>query len=1023
MFKWLVISSALIGLSILAGCGSGTGRSSPPPPADFSLSVSPQSVTLFPGTAQNVTVSISGENGFSGQVSVSIAGLPSEASASSTSFMLSPGSQQQVTFSTQNTATYLLATLTIQATSGSVSHSDQVPLAVETQAAATYAPIRTRYIRTDSLYDPNALQYAPPHFTVYDPVHKRFFVSNPFLNRIDVFDSAQEFQIAQIAVPSAWGIDISPDGTTLYAGTLVGDVYLIDPGMMQVVQRVAASTIGPAGYPALEAFVLASGQIALLGSPTGALLLDGEQSFAIWNPATNSLDIEDSACPINIGAFALSGDRTKVLLGSIDSDGTLCSFDPTTQQTAVGSFENAGEFLREIVPTPDGKRFFVTSAPGAVGVYDASTVQPLGVFQAPAFGSPPISAGIFGAVMSLDGSTLYLDCGVLEAYDTTSFAEKGFASTYYIDDLQPSIVPGAIDETGLAVGPIGHGVSFVDASQLQPGQSLLVVELFSVSNPTGPIAGGTEVQIGASPVLLNNPALSQGYVGSVPLVGASEALEGQDTYITVLGTTPPAIFPGAADFAAVFQGAVGIEPEAFSYGPTIVELVPNASTAEGGTTAAIIGYGLGATVSDVQVTVAGSAAPVTAIFPYAPIEPYPFPVEGVEFTVPPGVAGSSVDVRVTTANGSTTVQGAFHYAPAITFYPLTATLQQGIYDPLRSQYYFTGQSTIQILSISSGQWLTPITLPGVGASTQLLGVSLSQNGSLLAVSDYGDQTIYVLDPDTPASAHSFRVPGSYAPTGIAATNGGMVYFATQNLNGTGGPAFHELNTATGAFSDIGDPYMGGDNDFYTRVFLSPDESLVYIDWGGIPAVLDTVTGKFTDRPYYLLEAYFPEAAISADGTTLVMSGIFTDSSLNAVNLSAYVDRETWLAEATIGQKLSKDGSLMFQPLTNGIDMIATSTGRLLNRVQVPVTLADVYDVLVVDGSDETLAVITANGVALVNLSSLPQPQSRVVQPRRAGIAAPKSGRHFSRATLGQTTVPLRRPRLPYHGKLAKVWGK
>lgn len=1014
VYKWLLISFVLINLTVIAGCGSGSSGSGQSQPADFSIIVNPQNLTLFAGLSQTLTVSISGMNGFTGQVNVSISGLPSEVNASSTTFVLSSGSQEQVTFSTQNTATYLSTTLSIQGTSGALSHSQGVTLEVETQAAATYAPIRTRYIRTDSFYDSNTLQYAPPHFTAYDSVHKRFFVSNPFLNRIDVFDSAQEVEIAQIAVPGAWGIDVSPDGTALYAGTLVGDVYQIDPGMMQVVQRFAASTIGPDGYPALEAFVLASGQIALLGSP----------SFAIWTPSTNAVDVEDAACPINIGGFALSGDRTKVLLGSVDSDGTLCSFDPATGQTAVGSFENAGEFLREIVPTPDGKRFFVTSTPGAVGVYDATTVQPLGVFQAPAFGSPPISAGIFGAVMSADGSTIYVDCGVLEAYDTTSFAEKGFASTFYIDDSQPSIVPGAMDETGLAVGPIGHGVAFVDASQLQPGQSLLVVSLSSaVTNPMGPVTGGTAVQIGAPPVLLNDPTLSEAYVGSVPLVGGNEVLQGQNTYVTVEGTTPPALFPGAADFATVFQGAVGIEPEAFSYGPTVVELVPNASTAEGGTTAAIIGYGLGAKVSDVQVTVGGGVAPVTAIFPYAPIEPYPFPVEGVEFTVPPGAAGGSVDVTVTTTNGSTTLPGAFHYASATTFYPLTATLQQGTYDPHRDQYYFTDQSKIQILSTSSGQWLEPLILPGVGASTKLVGVSLSHDGSLLAVSDYGGQMIYVLDPDAPGSAQSFKVPGSFAPTGIAVTTTGIVYFATQNPNGTGGPAFHKLNTATGVFSTIGDPYMGGADDFYTRVLLSPDESFVYIDWGGIPAVLDAATGKFTDRPYYLLSSQFPEAAISADGTTLVMSGILTDSSLNAVNLPAYVDRETWLAEATIGQKLSSDGSLMFQPLANGIDMIDTGSGRLINRVQVPVALADVYDVLVVDGRDETVAIITANGVALVDMSSLPQPQSQVARSRRVGITASKASRHFSKVPLGQGAGPLPRPHLARHRKFARVWGK
>ena len=100
-----------------------------------------------------------------------------------------------------------------------------------------HPPVRTRYLRTDLQYDPNFFQWFPPHITAYDSVHKRFFVSNTTLNRIDVFDSVQELQVGSIIVPQPWGLDVSPDGTKLYVATGFGDVYLIDPGAMQVLQR------------------------------------------------------------------------------------------------------------------------------------------------------------------------------------------------------------------------------------------------------------------------------------------------------------------------------------------------------------------------------------------------------------------------------------------------------------------------------------------------------------------------------------------------------------------------------------------------------------------------------------------------------------------------------------------------------------------------------------------------------------------------------------------------------------------
>jgi hypothetical protein len=65
---------------------------------------------------------------------------------------------------------------------------------------APYPPGRTRYLRTDIQYNPNALQFFPPHVTAYDSVHKRFFVSNTTQNRIDVFDAATESQIGMIIV-------------------------------------------------------------------------------------------------------------------------------------------------------------------------------------------------------------------------------------------------------------------------------------------------------------------------------------------------------------------------------------------------------------------------------------------------------------------------------------------------------------------------------------------------------------------------------------------------------------------------------------------------------------------------------------------------------------------------------------------------------------------------------------------------------------------------------------------------------
>ena len=952
-------------------------------------------------------------------MNVSVSGLSPGATASPSTFTISSGSPQQVTFAAQASAPAATVSLTVQGVSGNLSHSLQIAFSVQSATSSMHAPVRSRYLRTDAFYDPNSLQDSPPHFTAYDQPLRRFFVSNPFLNRIDVFDAAQEYQIGSIVVPFAWGIDTSSDGTKLYAGTLIGDVYEIDPSALQVIQRFPASTIGPNGFSASETFVLSDGSLVLLGPMLG-LPLDGEGSFAIWDPVSNSIDIENGAsCGVyNIGAFALSGDRTKILMGSIDSDGTVCSYDPNTDQGVSGS---VGTYLSQIEPTPDGKSFFVTGESGVLALFDVVSGQQEQEIQT--------SNDNYGTVLSLDGSTLYLvdSYGTMEAYDTSSLALKGWVPNYFIADSQSAIVPGAADETGLIIGPIGHGVAFVDAALFQAGTLPPQVGISTALPATGPLSGGAQVQVGTSTGVQNTvPGLTQAYVGNSVLTGAKEVVLGQNQDPTIEGAVAASSVGGAADFTATFQNNnVAISPETYSYGPTIVELTSNAATAEGGSIGTLVGYGLGQTASDVQVTVGGQTAPVVALYTGAPIEPYPFPIEGLVFTVPPGTAGNSVDVTVTTTDGSVTAGGAFYYVAATSFYPLTATLQQGIYDSYRNLYYFTDQAEIQVFSLTAGQWQAPISLPKASGNTQLLALSLSPDGSQLAISDYGEQAIYVLDPGQPNSAKEFHLPqggveSGTTPSGLAITNNGIVYFATRDLNGTGAPGFHKLNTATGNFTDVGQLQSGGTSDEFIRVLLSPDGNRVYSNFENLPLLIDTGTDEVTIPFFNYLGRSTSDLAMSDDGTTLAIDGYLTDAFMNASSLVAYTDRETFFPTAVLGQKLSPNGSVLFQPLTNGIDVIDTTSGRLLYRVQVPVQISDTYDALVVDGTDNKLAAITSGGIAFFDLGALPGLQAMGERRERPHRAAQRD-RVVEKSSQMRGTPE--RPHLQRRGEKASAYGQ
>lgn len=130
----LVVHAFLcLGATLLCGCGGGSSYQAPPPPAlDFAITVSPTSLTQQAGgAASTFTVSIAGQNGFTGSVSVSLSGLPAASTTSPPSgFDVAAGASQAVKISVP--ASVAAGTFTVMAmgTSGTLTHSAPLPLVV-----------------------------------------------------------------------------------------------------------------------------------------------------------------------------------------------------------------------------------------------------------------------------------------------------------------------------------------------------------------------------------------------------------------------------------------------------------------------------------------------------------------------------------------------------------------------------------------------------------------------------------------------------------------------------------------------------------------------------------------------------------------------------------------------------------------------------------------------------------------------------------------------------------------------------
>jgi YVTN family beta-propeller protein len=852
---------------------------------------------------------------------------------------------------------------------------------------------RTKYLRTDAATE--YYLWVNSHWVVYHPPTSHFFVTDPFSNSVIVLDSVTEKQIAKISVPGAYGIDDTPDHSTLYVGTLIGDIYTIDPVTMKVTRRYLASEIGPYGYQALVALVLSDGRLALLGQQGGIPSVDGSSGIAIWSPTNNAISMYGSSnaagaptsplcgsvVGLHIFGFALTRDRTSILTG--DGNG-LCELNASTgqsQSTALNG--NSGS----ISTSPDGRYLAFPIYPNAVSLYDAHTLT-----QVAQFSVAGDTSSASDLLFSADSKTLFVpSSSFVYAYDVATHQQIGWLPNIVVEYTSGGLAVGpatnpifaVTDNTGLLVGPLEEGFGFLDTTALQTGPVGTAFANNFLTPDTGPVTGGTQVQFSVPPAV---NAQSNIYFGTtlVPAISTSG---------TLATVTTPAGQPGPADvYIFSNDGGMQLVPDGFSYGPTILEVTPDRSSAEGGGVGVIYGYGFMAANAtqippDLSVKVGGNAVTILGGSPNAyGVEPIPFLLQSVSYTIPPGSAGSAVDVSVTTASGTATVSGVLIYLPSLKQFPLAgASLAQGVYDPVRDLYYFTDASKVQVFSLSQNKWLAPISIPAPSGATQRLwGISLSPDASKIAIADAQAGVVYLVDPTNTASVKTFSVTPSppngtlVLPAGVAITDSGVIYIADDVQGGTGYSNFYKLDTTTGVLTNL---FLtgpgGGASDLQLRTVVSADNSRAYFNVLGDVVAFDTATNAMFQASVGQGCCYGDyDLTLSPNQTQLEGTGYLFDSDLNGAAAFALNDREVLNVSYVYGAKFSPDGSLLFQPATQGMDIYDGRTGTLRTRLAFSIPLSPNYDALVSDGKDNILVAITGTtgaGVAIVDLSSIPEP--------------------------------------------------
>ncbi len=1005
-FALIALSLATLLLSSCGGSSSSSSGSSGTTTPDFTIAASSNSMAVRQSGALNFSVSVTPLNNFSSPVTVTLSGLPSNIVPSFSTFSLTPGGSQTITLNVSAMAAVQSLTFTITGASGTLTHSAQPTLTVSTGQPN----FRMRYFDTaqnlpgfiiqhDPYYQPPAYINAQPLVLYHSPT-KRFFFANTSQNQILVYDGATESRSAILPVPAPWSIDQTSDQSLLYVGTLVGDIYVIDPVGLTVKQRIPSNTIGSHGFFANAAIPLANGTLALIGSAPSPLETypntyfgNGYSSIGIWNQATNSLTLYTSSywSSFSVPGQAVCGDlalfayllptpnRTQLVLGSSDSSNIVCELNPSNGQSVYTTIANAR--TTSVAQPPDGSAIINYSLP-TVTILDPTTLQPRDQFDVPF-----TNVSYTGFLLSADGNTLYLISayqGYAAAYNWKTHALLGWASTPIqsanITEAYPDLQPYAIDSTGLMAGVLGHGIGFADMSFLQTGAFNVYSAPPQIAPALGPAAGGTAVQI--SQVLYLNDTLLDVIFGGTPATNPTSSS-------SVVSATAPAHAAGPADvLVRTGGGALALAPNAFSYGPSIQDIVTNFSPADGGGTGTVFGYGLATADGSTAVSIGGLPATVTASsasFTY--FDGDTIPLQSIQFTLPPGAAHTSANLEISNSAGVTSQSDAVTYLPATQQFPLSgAQLYQGIYDPHRNVYYFTDQNKVQVFSRPQGAWLSPISipLPSGATSQRLTGISLSPNGSNLAISDSAARVVYVLNPSTPGSVQTFALPssavnGNPVPAGLAVSDQGVVYITTTTPNSIGPAYFYKLVISSGTLT----PYaslMGGDpNQGQMRTLLTPDNQSVFVENGGGLSKIDTSSDSVETAAgqYVPTDPLFYDLALSPDGTSIVGGFWLFDLSTLQVHTPIETNEQWAQGQSTLyGSKFSADSKLIFKPEPNAIDVISVSTGLPFARIALPFALNSNFDALVADGTDNVFIAITGasgTGIAVIDVSSVPEP--------------------------------------------------
>jgi IPT/TIG domain len=987
-----------------------------PPAQDFSIALSSNAITIMQGvTSSALSISVSGQNGFSGVVQVTLGSLPGGVLSNPVSpFSVAANTSVPVVLGAAANAPTGNFNVAVQATSNALSHSANLALVV--QAGIPSGLPRTGYVRTDSIATADDPPGEPRHRRIaYDPANKHLFVANRARNRVEVFSTVDQTRIGQISVPGASSTDLSADGSTVWVGTSLEEIVAIDTISLQVKARYAIIGIPLTANVIfdrpVEVLALSNGKEAVrLRKPVSSETLP-----TLWDPVAppgSALTNLTSAAPAlfqnGVGAMARTGDHTKLLVAANDASGEIGVFDASGAIVAGPQTLGAGT-ISLVAANSDGSRLavvFTLSGNTEILLLDASFHQV----------ATQAVTSVHGMTFSRDGKFLYASENasmppVISVLDGLNLHVIGQVPDIAIQGGRSEIEEG--DETRLLFGVVNRGASFIDASK--PGMPLSAVAPVLAVAPSAQPSEGTFVGGTATALTGQNfEATAQVRFGTQNATAASVTGNTQ-----IQASSPPSVVNGAVNLAAYFpSGWLAIAPDAFSYGPQILEILPNAGAKGGGDGVQIYGYGFGSDPSKITVNIGGANATVQKVENVASLAAslgldagYPFSLERITLQAPAGTAGKA-DVSVTSSAGTATLGKSFQYLQSEQVFAKLALYKFILYDKQRQLVYLSATDRVDVFNLQQLTFRANSILPprnGPPSSAALRGMALTPNFSQLIVADFGAQNVYLIDPNGPvANGTKVFVGGvqgfpNSGPARVAATS---VQTAFVGLSGEGGgsgtcsPCLGQLNLtantptiqlpAPQATSLTGAPLLQA-NDSGDHVFLAFASAP-----GGPVGLWDAAApNQFTTFP---AQEQSTDLTAAADGTMFGMRANGTTeirgASLTLAGIPATAELEQIPGRVAVpGIALHPSGALVYQPfltgpapaapsangIQGGVDIVDAHSGQLRLRIFLPEPLAmlssDIDGLhgqfLAIDENGQRIFALTTSGLTVVQLANVP----------------------------------------------------